>query len=113
MEQKTTDSEQSSCSKAEDSTKAKNQPGKQRAAAEFKPAPAEVLFLNHISFLNQVFELESALFCFCISFILPVLRLIYKIKISYVNLVDVGSEELCRSNQHTIRKLTNKKPIKL
>ena len=52
---------------------------------DYKQAPADLLFLNHISYLNQL---------------------------SYTNLVEVNSEELSRDNQHTIKKLTNKKPIK-
>ena len=54
--------------------------------SDFKPSPQDTLFLNQISFLNQT---------------------------SYVNLVELNNIELCRGNHHSIKKLTNKKPIKL
>lgn len=34
-------------------------------------------------------------------------------QLSHFNLMEMGSIELCRNNQHTMRKLTNKKTSKL
>lgn len=34
-------------------------------------------------------------------------------QLSHFNLMEMNSIELCRNNQHTMRKLTNKKTIKL
>ena len=50
-----------------------------------------------------------------ILIILLIVWLIYLLilKLSYLNLVEFNQEELSRNYQQTIKKLTNKKPIKL
>lgn len=72
--------------------------------------PHDSVFVNNISYLSQVFYLLFYLHRIIIE--LELMNLFF-FKLSYLNLIDNKNEELCRYYQHNIKKLTNKKPIKL